>query len=161
VRGIVVLAGLLLGQIIAGSPEDRLYQQIRSEQGAAAKLQMLMEFENRFPQSKVLPDVYLIIIDLYRQKYDRLKIIEYGEKTLKLDQHNVTAMMALSRNYAIEGKNLDRAVTLAEQAVSAIEKMKTGPIPSQLTEAQWKDYLQNTEGAARSILEYARSVKNH
>jgi hypothetical protein len=100
-----------------------------------------------------------MMIDVYRQRSDRSKIIEYGEKTLKIDQNNVTAMMAVSRNYALEGKNLDRAVTLAEQAVSLVDKMKLQSTPARFTDTQWKDYLQNTEAAARSILQYAKTIR--
>jgi hypothetical protein len=157
----VVLASVSAAnaQIIAGTPEDKLFLQINAETRPEAKLQMLVEFEKRFPQSKVLPDVYLMVIDLYRQKDDRGKIIEYGEKTLKVDNENVTAIMSLSRNYALEGKNLDRALTLAQQAVSLVEKMKGRSKPAQLSESQWKDYLKNTEYAARTILDYVSSVK--
>jgi tetratricopeptide (TPR) repeat protein len=150
---------ILLLQIVAGTPEDKLFQQVASETNPDSKLQLLFDFENRFPQSKVLPDVYLMVIDIYRQKGDRKKIIEYGEKTLKADQRNVTAMMALSRNYALEGKDLDRAVKLAEEAVSLIEQMKAQPTPARFTDAQWKGYLQSTEGAARDILQYAKAIK--
>ena len=90
-----------------------------------------MDFEKQFPQSKVLPDVFLMIIDLHRQKGDRLKVIEYSEKVLKLDERMVTPMMVLARNYAIEGNNVDRAVMLAEQAVGQIGKMKAGVVPTQ------------------------------
>jgi len=88
-------------QIIAGTAEDKLFQEL-AKTNAKAKLEMLIDFENRFPQSKALPDVYLMIIDVYRQRDDRAKILEYGEKTLKVDPNNVTAMMALSRNYTLE-----------------------------------------------------------
>jgi hypothetical protein len=146
-------------QIIAGTPEDKLFQQIIPETNPDAKLQMLIDFEKRFPQSKVLPDVYLMIIDVYRQRDDRVKIIEYGEKTLAADKNNVTAMMVLSRNYALEGKNIDRALMLAEQAVDLVGKMKAQPTPARYTEVQWKEYLQSTEGAAQSMLEYARIMQ--
>ncbi len=137
-----------------------MFQWITTETKPEAKLQGLLDFERQFPQSRVLPDVFLMIIDLYRQKSDRGKIVEYGEKVLKLDDRNVTAMMVLARNYAIDGKNLDRAVALARQAVDQINNMKTRPVPNQYTDSQWKDYLQNTEAAAKSILDYAKSVKN-
>jgi len=146
-------------QVIAGTDEDKLFQQIVTASNADAKLQLLVDFDKRFPQSKVLPDVYLMAIDLYRKKNDRTKILEYGEKTLKVDQNNITAMMALSRNYALEGKNLDRAVQLGEQAVRLIETMKTQSTPPRFTDSQWKTYLQSTEGAAKTILEYAKTIK--
>jgi hypothetical protein len=146
-------------QIIAGTPEDSMFQRIVAETNAEAKLQALLEFEQTFPQSKVLPDIFLMIVDLYRQKSDRLKIIEYGEKVLKLDDRNVTAMMVLARNYAIDGKSLSRAVALAQQAVDQIGKMKAAAVPPQYTDAQWREYLQNTEAAARSILDYTTSIQ--
>jgi hypothetical protein len=149
------------GQIIAGTAEDKMFQRITAETNPDAKLQTLMDFEKQFPQSKVLPDVFLMIIDLHRQKGDRLKVLEYGEKVLKLDARNVTAMMVLARNYAIEGNNVDRAVMLAEQAVDQIGKMKAEAVPTQYTAAQWKDYLQSTEAAAKSILDYAKSIRGH
>jgi len=148
------------GQVIAGSAEDRLFQKLVAEANSDAKLQMLLEFENSFPQSKVLADVYLMIVDVYRQKDNRTKIIEYGEKTLNADQNNLTAMMTLSRNYALEGKNLDRAVLLGEQAVGLIEKMKSEFAPPRFTDSQWKSYLQETESAARTILQYAKTIKS-
>ena len=92
------------GQIIAGTAEDKMFQRITAATHPDAKLQTLIDFEKQFPHSKVLPDVFLMIIDLHRQKGDRLKVIEYGEKVLKLDERNVTAMMVLARNYAIEEK---------------------------------------------------------
>jgi hypothetical protein len=147
------------GQIIAGTSEDRMFQRITVETNPDAKLQTLIDFEKQFPQSKVLPDVYLMVIDSYRQKGDRVKVIEYGEKVLKIDNSNVTAMMILSRNYSLERKNLDRAVALAQQAVDLIAKMKGEPTPVRYSDTQWKDYLLGTEGAARSILEYAKSVR--
>jgi hypothetical protein len=146
-------------QIVAGTPEDRRFQQIAAETNQEAKLQALLEFEKEFPQSRILPDIFLMVIDLYRQKSDRLKMIEYGEKALKVDGTNVTAMMVLARNYAIDGTNLERAVALAQQAVAQIGKMKTAAIPSQYSDAQWKQYLQTTEAAAISILDYTTSIQ--
>jgi hypothetical protein len=146
-------------QILAGSAEDKAFQKIQAENNPETKLQKLVDFEGQFPQSKALSSVYLMIIDYYRQKDDRGRVIEYGEKVLKLDDKNVTAMMVLSRNYAIERRNVDRAVELAEKAIELIGKMRSMPAPSSQTEAQWKDYLDNTEGAARSILSYAMTIK--
>jgi hypothetical protein len=147
------------GQIIAGSPEDKMLQSITAESNPDSKLQMLMNFEKQFPQSRALPDVYNMLIELYRQKGDRAKVIEYGEKTLKLDANNVTALMVLSRNYAMEQDNLDRAVTLAQRAVDQLAAMKSGPKPQQFSDAQWQDYLQTTESVARGILGYAKAIQ--
>jgi hypothetical protein len=99
-----------------------------------------------------------MMVELYRQKGDRGRVIEYGEKTLKLDATNVTAMMVVARNYALEGKSLDRALELAQAAVNQSQKMRTTPAPAQYTAAQWQDYLSTTETAAQNILGYVRSI---
>lgn len=151
----------LLAQIIAGSPEDKAFQQVMAEADVDAKLQRLVDFEKTFPKSKALPGVYVLIMDVYRQKDNADKIIEYGEKVLTLDSNNVTAMMALSRHYAIKRINLDRAVELAQKAVDQVGKMRAAPPPVSHTDAQWKSYLDSTETAARNILAYSTSVRGN
>jgi hypothetical protein len=146
-------------QVIAGTPEDKMLQQITAETNADTKLQLLKKFEEQFPQSKVLPDVYLMMINQYGQKSDADKILEYGEKVLKVDEHNVTAMMILARTYSIQRKNLDRAVQLADAALAVITNMKTAPMPAGYTEAAWKDYLVTNETAAKQISAYAKGLK--
>src|SRR5262245_19668485 len=96
-----------MSQIAAGSAEEKAFLQLQSEPNGDAKLQKVAEFEKTYPRSRVLPNVYLMAIDFYREKNDPDKIIEFAEKALKIDEGNVTAMMALSRNYAIKRINLD------------------------------------------------------
>jgi len=76
----IIFLTLVAAQIIAGTPEDRMLRRVNGETNSETKLQMVIDFEKQFPQSKALPDVYLMAIDLYRQKNDRARIIEYGEK---------------------------------------------------------------------------------
>jgi hypothetical protein len=148
-------------QVAAGGPEDQALQRILAETNAEAKLRALLEFEKQFPGSKVLTDIYLMFVEVYRQKDDRPKIIEYGEKTLKGDSGNVTAMIILSRNYALEGRDLDRAIALGEQAVERVAKMKSETAPSRYTDEQWQAHVRESESSARGVLEYARSVKTY
>ena len=148
-------------QLVAGTAEDKMFQQIAGDANFESKLQTLREFEKQFPQSKALPDLYLMFIDLYRDKGDRVKMIEYGEKALKLDERNATVLMVLARNYAMDGKEVDRALELAQRAVERVGEMRAESAPPQYTEAQWNEYLRTTEASARSILQYVRSVKSH
>lgn len=157
---IVTAPVLAAGQIHAGSAEDKMFQAISAEKNPETKLQRLTEYEKQFPNSRALASIYLIAIDLYRDKSDRAKMIEYGEKVLKVDDQNITAMMVLSRNYAIGRENLDRAVELAEKAVNLLTGMKDKPAPSSYTEAQWKTYLESTEAAARNIMEYTKGIRD-
>src|SRR5262245_32466647 len=98
-----ILSSLLImetawSQVRAGSPESRMFEQISSEANPEAKLELIESFGRQFPASKILDRVYLAAVEVYRGKGDREKIIEYGEKVLKLDEANVTALMLLARN---------------------------------------------------------------
>ncbi len=146
-------------QVRAGSPESRLFEQISAESNPEPKLALIESFGRQFPDSKILDKVYLAAIEVFRDGGDREKMIEYGEKVLKLDDANVTALMLLARNYSIESKSLDRAVELAQRAVDRVEKWKTDVMPYGYTDTQWKSYLQTSEQSAKQILEYAKAMK--
>src|SRR5687768_3269573 len=76
-------------QVQAGSPEDKAFQKIDSESNVEAKVALLVAFEKEFPQSKTLREVYLQLMQIYSDKNDQPKIIEFGEKVIKLDAENL------------------------------------------------------------------------
>ena len=164
-----VFAGLLLlcfavpgagwAQLRAGTPEAKMYEQITAEANPDAKITLITAFEKQFPQSKILPSIYLMAVEVYRAREDRPKILEFGEKTLQLDGANVTAMMLLARNYAIDAKNLDRAIDLAQRALDRMATLHGQPPPSAYTATQWNDYLKANEESASQILAYAKAMK--
>jgi tetratricopeptide (TPR) repeat protein len=147
------------GQVKAGSSESELFDKITSEPSPDNKLALIASFEKQYGSSRILPRVYLLAVDVYRQKGDRAKITEYGEKVLQADDTNVTAMMLLARNYAIEAKNLARALELAQRAHDQTAKLREGPLPFGYSAAQWNDYLKTNEDSATQILEYVKAVK--
>ena len=151
------LATTAYAQLIAGSPEDAAYTKIVGENNPDAKTTLLLDFEKQFPQSRVLPDIYVMLMTMYQQKNDTAKSNDYGEKAIKIDAENVTALIAVSRNYSIERKNLDKAVQYAQKAIDVTAKMKTQPPPPNYTPDQWKAYIESTEQAAKSMLAYAKS----
>jgi hypothetical protein len=159
--GVALLLCPIVGfsQVRANSPELKLYEEIEREANPDTKLKLVGTFESQFPASKIMGRVYLIAVDVYRTKQDRGKILEYGEKVLQVDRDNVTAMMLLARNYAIEAKNLDRAVELAQQALGRMEQLRKDPLPTGYTESQWKEYLRGNSVAAEQILDYVTSIK--
>jgi tetratricopeptide (TPR) repeat protein len=152
------LASSAHAQLVAGSPEDAAYTKIVGENNPDAKTTLLLDFEKQFPQSRVLPDIYVMLMTIYQEKNDTAKANDFGERAIKIDAENVTALIAVSRNYSIERKNLDRAVKYAEKAIDVAEKMKTQPPPPNFTPDQWKGYIDTTEQAARSMLAYAKSL---
>jgi len=159
-----IVSCLLLGltssaQVKAGSSESQLFDKIASETNPDSKLDLIASFEKQFPSSRILANVYLLGVDVYRQKGDRGKLIEYGEKVLQKDNINITAMMLLARNYAMESKNLDRAIELGQRARDQIVKLRGASPPLGYSAAQWSDYLQTSDTSAGQFLEYVKAVK--
>jgi len=164
-----VLAGLVLffqidvsaawAQLRAGTPEAKMFEQITGEKNPDSKIELITTFEKQFPQSKILPSVYLMAVEIYRDKNDRPRILEFGEKALQLDNTNITAMMLLARNYSIEGKNLDRAIDLAQRAIDRMATLRGQPAPGGYSGNEWNDYLKAKEESANQILTYAKSMK--
>jgi len=146
-------------QVRAGSPEAKMFDQITAETSPETKLEMIGSFEKEFPQSKILSMVYLMAVDVYRAKQDRVKIAEFAEKALGADNTNVTAMMVLARNHAMDARNVDRAIELAQRAVDRMALLRTEQAPTGYTAAQWEEYVRTTEEAAKQILGYARAIK--
>jgi tetratricopeptide (TPR) repeat protein len=163
---VTLCIGLVLGlasnasaQLVAGGPEDQAYTKILAEANPDSKADMLLDFEKQFPQSRVLPDIYIMLMSIYQQKNDTAKAVDFGERAIKIDANNVTALLAVARNYSIERKNLDRAVQYAQKALDTVEKMKTQPVPAQYTEQQWKEYIDSNEQVAKAMLAYTKSLK--
>ncbi len=147
-------------QVRAGSPESALFDQITSEKNPDSKLTLIDSFEHQFPNSRILSRVYLAATEIYRDKGAREKTIEYGEKVLRLDESNFTAMMILARNYAIDASNVDRAVDLAQHAVDRLAQSASDPLPFGYSEEQWKTYLHSNQQSAQQILDYAKAMKS-
>jgi hypothetical protein len=150
---------MVQAQVRAGTSEYQLFEQIGAEMNPDTKIGLIATFEKEFPQSKILARVYLLAVDVYRARQDRVKVNEYGEKALQLEDTNITAMMVLARNYAIEAKSLDRAVDLAQRAVDRMEALRRDPLPSGYSNTQWKDYLRANSEASEQILRYVKAVK--
>jgi len=148
-------------QVQAGSPEDKAFQKIDAENNIDAKIALLLAFEKEFPQSKALREAYLQLVQIYQQKNDQTKIIEYGEKTIRLDPSNLVALLTVARAYSMDGKNasLDRAIQYGQKAVDEIAKLKNSPPQQGYTDEQWRQYIESNDQLAKSYLAYARSLK--
>jgi len=148
-------------QVKAGSPEDKAFQKIDAESNADGKIALLLAFEKEFPQSPALRDALMQLVQLYSQKNETPKVIEYSEKTLKVDPGNLGALLAVTRAYSLDGKqaSLDRAIQYGQKAVDEINKLKTGPPQQGLTDDAWKQYIEGNDALAKSYLSYARALK--
>jgi hypothetical protein len=148
-------------QVKAGSPEDKAFQKIDAEANNDAKITLLLDFEKQFPQSPALREAFLQLLQLYQTKNESPKIIEYSEKTLKLDPNNIVALLTATRAYSLDGKqaSLDRAIQYGTKAEAEIAKLKGGPPQQGYTDDQWKQYITDNEQLAKNYLSYARALK--
>jgi tetratricopeptide (TPR) repeat protein len=155
------LVSSVFAQVQAGSPEDKAFQKIDAESSPDGKIALLMDFEKQFPQSKALREAYLQLLQIYQDKNDQAKIIEYGEKAIKVDPGNVVALLTASRAYSLDGKNasVDRAITYAQRALDECGKLKNGPPQQGYTDKDWKAYVSQNEDLAKNYLSYAKSLK--
>ena len=148
-------------QVIAGSPEDKAFQKIDAENNIDGKVTLLLDFEKQFPQSKAIREAYLQLVQIYQQKNDQPKVIEFGEKALKADPANIEALLAVTRAYSLDGKqaSLDRAIQYANRAIDQLGKMKAQPAQQGKTDDQWKQYIDSNDQLAKTYLSYAQSLK--
>ena len=146
-------------RVQAGSDEDKALRKINALTSPDAQIPMLLDFEKQYPKSQALSEVYAMLVDIYMTKQDSAKIIEYGEKAIKADEKNVSALVAVSRAYAMKGEKLEVAVSYAQKAVDNVDKMKTQPAPSNYSDAEWKQLIKDNEDAAKGQLSYAKAVR--
>src|SRR5215475_4832942 len=99
------LVSSVFAQVKAGSPEDKAFQKIDAENNVDAKITLLLDFEKQFPQSPSLRDAYLQLLQIYQDKNDNAKIIEFGEKAIKIDPNNIVALLTVTRAYSLDGKS--------------------------------------------------------
>jgi len=145
-------------QLIAGSPQDRLYQQISAAANPEEKERLCLEFEAQFSESDVVVDIHVMLMEIYVQRNDSGKVIEFGEKAIERDDDNIAALMTVSRTLAVARQQLPKAVRYGERAVAAAENLGDQPPPPQYSQEQWMQYVESTLSAARTILSYARSI---
>ena len=101
------------------------------------------------------------MLQIFQEKNDQAKIIEYGEKTIKLDPANIVALLTVTRAYSLDGKaaSLDRAIAYAQKALDECGKLKNGPPQQGYTDKDWKAYVTQNEDLAKNYLSYAKSLK--
>ena len=161
---IVFVWGLVasFAQVQAGSPEDKAFQKIDAENNPDAKVTLLLDFEKQFPQSKTaLSLAYMQLIQIYQQKNDNSKIIEFGEKAINVKPDNIDALLAVTRAYSLDGKNasLDKAITYGQRCVEQLAKMKSMPPQQGKSDGEWKEYIASSDNLAQQYLSYAKALR--
>jgi len=138
--------------------EVALHNKILDEPSPAARLKLLQQFEREYPKSPRIGEIYGLTMEVYRGQNNLPKMLEYGEKSIKSDPDNLQALTIIARQYAIEGRNLDRAVEYAKRAKTVIAKKKTGPKPPGILQPDWNAYLKQLEASADWTINYVQSI---
>lgn len=156
----------LLFQTPTGSEEAAsLYSAIFRESNPAAQLKLVLQFEKKFPAPvkvglptrKMLGEIFSIGTDCYQSLKNGPKVLEYGEKTLKLVPDDMHALVLVARQHAISGANLDRASQYAQRALKLTRDLKDKP-PGAYTPQGWATFLKETATSAQSTLDYIKRV---
>ena len=125
------------GVELQASPSEALaLQTVENEEDADRQLQMVADFEKKFPTSPLLSYVYTQAAKACQQKGDLGKAAEYAEKSLKLDPDNTFSLVImalvltqpkmLQRSPDAVRKRLSEAEADASRVLTLLEKLKKG-----------------------------------
>jgi tetratricopeptide (TPR) repeat protein len=154
-------AGQRGGQGAAQAPqaESQAFQAIQNELDPDQKLKMIDDFEKKYPSSTGLSYVLLMAADTYRQKGDARKVVEYGEKSLKIKGDNPVALILvaslLPEPQSMQGSDLDKEKKLTEAedyALRAIKLVEQLPKQANMTDEQFQKNKADLTSWAHSSL---------
>jgi tetratricopeptide (TPR) repeat protein len=146
-------------QLVAGTPQDEFFGRIVDATDPNERLELAMEFEQEFPDSVVMGQIYTMIMTVYNQQQNSPSAIEYGEKAVALDESNVEALIALTYNLALTRGNLTLAIEYGQRALAAIEAMRTVEPRAGYTPESWNEYADNLQASAEGYLTYAETIR--
>jgi tetratricopeptide (TPR) repeat protein len=156
------LTSLSGAQLHATYEEGMGYKTMESELDPDRRLGMVAEFEKRFPESQLMSYVYTQAAKAYQQKGDLDKLVEYGEKSLKLDPDNIFSLLmvaiTLPQPRMLQGsaaettQRVSEAETYANRALKLIDSVPSLPneTPEQLQKR--KDALASDGHAALAMV---------
>lgn len=144
----------------------RLYTAIFKEQRPDAQLRLILTFEKKFPApakvglptKSMLGEILSMGMDCYQSAKNGRKVIEYGEKALKMNPADIHALALVAREYAVSGTNTDRAADYAKRVLKLTAELKDKTPPSGYTSQGWQTHLNETAASAQSTLEYIRAM---
>ena len=146
-------------QLIAGTPQDRLFGEIVDAPNLDERLEKAMQFESEYPDSVVIVQIYTMIMNIYNQQQDSALAIEYGEKAIAADDSNVDALIALTYNLALTRQDLVLAIEYGQRAVVAIEAMRNDEPRPGYTAESWAEYCDSLDASAKGYLNYAETIR--
>jgi tetratricopeptide (TPR) repeat protein len=154
------------GQLQATYQEAMGYQTLQAELDPDKKLRMVEEFEKQFPNSQLLSYVYTQAASACQQKNDMNGMLDYGEKSLKLDPDNTYSLILVAITLpqphmqrvepAIAAKRLAEADEDAKRALALMEKLAKRPNEADEEFQKRKAALQSEAHAALGMVHLQR-----
>ena len=140
---------------IAGSDQDKLFTKAMAASGEE-RVKLLQDFEKQLPNDKNLSTIYTQLMTEFNQKNDRANMLLYGEKAIKADDGNFSALVMVSRTYGLAKQNLTVARDYAQRAVNVLAKLKTDSRYNE--DASWKTFIDNSDASARANLAWIKTL---
>lgn len=149
-------------------PEAIDLQAIRDELDPDRQLQMVDEFEKKYPGSSVLTYAYLFAAFACNEKNDIKRAVEYGEKSLKLKEDNLQSLLlvasVLPQPQMLQGSDLDKEKKLADseayanRALQLIEQLPRQPGDTDEQFQKRKGTLSSAMHASLGMVHLQRSM---
>jgi tetratricopeptide (TPR) repeat protein len=138
------------------------YKTMENELDPDKRLRMVEEFEQRFPNSELMSSVYTLAAKAYREKGDLNKLVEYGEKSLKLDRDNLFSLLMvaialpqprmLESSPELSAQRLATAETDGNRALKLIERLPAKPNENDEQLKKRKDALASDAHTALALV---------
>jgi tetratricopeptide (TPR) repeat protein len=147
--------------------EARAMQAIRQELDPERTIQLVKDFELKYPNSSLLTWVYTFAATAYQQKNDIAHVVEYGEKSLKLKSDNLLSLIIMAamlpqpqmlRSGELDKvKKLTQAENYANEALKLIDKLPRQPNETDDAYQRRKGQLGREPHAALGMVHLERS----
>lgn len=120
-------------QLQASPQEAKDFHELQSTSDPDRQLALVAQFEKTYPESELMSYAYTSAARAWQAKGDFERLLEYGEKSLKLDPDNVYSLVLVSlvlpQPRMLQGtpaendKRLAEAETYATRAVTLIDRL--------------------------------------
>jgi hypothetical protein len=138
--------------------EFQAYRAISAETNVDRRLQLLTEFESKFPKSAAMTQVLTSLLNAYVTRGNSAKATEYAEKVLRMDASNVNSLILVSRNFTILQINSAKAKEYAQKAATLTAQMKTQRPQNGLDAATWRNYTTSIDASAQANLAWVNKT---
>jgi hypothetical protein len=136
--------------------EFRDYRQTTLETNVDKRLQALLAFEAKYPQSTARLQIYTSLMNAYVSRANAAKATEYGDKLARLDPNNVNSLILISRNFTILQISPVKAMEYAQKAATRATQLK-GQSPQNGMDAEsWRKWTTSMDVGAQANLKWVK-----